>query len=105
MREHLTFNPVRYWSEDYRVMKTGETLFITMPNSQFHQHPANIKRILLRRCVGLPVRAILSDITSGHHWKEYSLGEIAAYFRAISPDIHVAVANTIRTATWPIGIC
>jgi 2-polyprenyl-6-hydroxyphenyl methylase/3-demethylubiquinone-9 3-methyltransferase len=31
----------------------------------------------------------LHSITAGHHWKEYSLREIADYFGAISPDFRV----------------
>ena len=90
MLEHLTFNPVRFWSEVYRVLNSAGLIFITTPNSlSLASSLSQLKRLLLRRCIGLDVRAILHSITSGHHWKEYSMREMADYFRALSPDFRV----------------
>jgi SAM-dependent methyltransferase len=91
MLEHLTFNPVRLWSEAYRVVRSGGLVVITTPNSlSLFNVLATFKNLLTFRGVGISVAAILGGITTGHHWKEYSAKEIEAYLRSISPDFHLA---------------
>ena len=85
--EHITFNPVALWSEVYRVMRDGALLLLTTPNSfSLFNTMSQLKRLLTFQCLGPDVDAILNQITSGHHWKEYSLPEITGYFTKISPD-------------------
>jgi 2-polyprenyl-6-hydroxyphenyl methylase/3-demethylubiquinone-9 3-methyltransferase len=94
MLEHITFNPIKFWSEVYRVIRSGGVIILTTPNSlSLINTLAQLKRLLLRKSVGIEVRAILSSISSGHHWKEYSLGEIREYFGRISPDFQVVKAE------------
>ena len=85
--EHITFNPVALWSEVYRVMRDGALLLLTTPNSfSLFNAMSQLKRLLTFQCLGPDVEGILSQITSGHHWKEYSFPEIKRYFTKISPD-------------------
>jgi 2-polyprenyl-6-hydroxyphenyl methylase/3-demethylubiquinone-9 3-methyltransferase len=85
--EHITFNPVALWSEVYRVMREDALLLLTTPNSfSLFNTMSQLKRLLTFQCLGPDVEAILNQVTSGHHWKEYSLPEIREYFSKISPD-------------------
>lgn len=94
MLEHITFNPVRFWSEVYRIVRPEGLLMITTPNSlSLLNTLAQLKRLLLRQSIGIEVRGILNSISSGHHWKEYSLGEIRDYFVQISPDFQLVTAE------------
>jgi SAM-dependent methyltransferase len=85
--EHITFNPIALWSEVYRVMRDGALLQLTTPNSfSLFNTMAELTKLLTFQSLGPNVEAILNQITSGHHWKEYSLPEIKRYFTRISPD-------------------
>lgn len=85
--EHITFNPIRFWSEVYRVMKDGAVLYLTTPNSlSLFSLLSQLKRMLTLDSIGPKVESILQSITSGHHWKEYSFSEIERYFSALSTD-------------------
>jgi SAM-dependent methyltransferase len=87
MLEHITFNPIALWSEVYRVMRDGALLLLTTPNSfSLFNTMAELTKLLTFQCIGPNVETILNQITSGHHWKEYSLPEIKRYFTRISPD-------------------
>lgn len=82
--EHLTINPKRMWSELARILKPGGTLFLTTPN--FYRVGGGgggyleALRFVRGDGAGVPVSQILADQTGGHHWKEYSLGELRRYF-------------------------
>jgi 2-polyprenyl-6-hydroxyphenyl methylase/3-demethylubiquinone-9 3-methyltransferase len=47
--------------------------------------------LLSLRRIGLSVKQIMRHGTFGHHWKEYSAGEITEYFSGLSPDFRVQV--------------
>lgn len=92
--EHITFNPVRMWRELHRVLRPGGRLVVTTPNYYaLSGRLWNAPRLLRRLGGGLPVDEIIRTPTFGHHWKEYSLRELARYFRLLSPDfvIHKAL--------------
>ncbi|MBN8482039.1 MAG: methyltransferase domain-containing protein [Xanthomonadales bacterium] len=85
--EHITFNPVAMWREVHRVMKPGARIVVTTPNYYALRGRAwNWLRFLRGFGGGLPSRDILTMHTGAHHWKEFALGELLAYFRALSPD-------------------
>jgi 2-polyprenyl-6-hydroxyphenyl methylase/3-demethylubiquinone-9 3-methyltransferase len=37
------------------------------------------------------VEDIMSKVTYGHHWKEYSAGEVRQYFKAMSDDFNITI--------------
>ncbi len=85
--EHLTFNPVVLWQSIYRIMKPGGRILVTTPNYYSLTGRAwNFKRFLNGFGGGLSVDDILMQNTYGHHWKEFSMREIAQYFSQLSPD-------------------
>ena len=54
MLEHITFNPVRFWSEVYRIIRPEGLIILTTPNSLSLMNTlAQLKRLLLRRSVGI----------------------------------------------------
>ncbi len=62
-------------------------LLLTTPNSfSLFNTMSQLKRLLTFQCIGPDVESILNQITSGHHWKEYSISEIKKYFIEISDD-------------------
>lgn len=85
--EHLTFNPVAFWKEIYRVMAPGSRIIITTPNyyalSGRVWQPARFLRGLGG---GITADGILNFKTYAHHWKEFSLREVIMYFCLLSPD-------------------
>ena len=92
--EHVTFNPVLMWRRIYDLVKApGGFVFITTPNSLTPWKVASaIKRMSLRRGFGIAPEEILSTVTYGHHWKEYSAWEIRRLFELLSPDWNVRIA-------------
>ncbi len=93
--EHLTFNPVELWKELYRVLAPGGRIVITTPNYYALEGSAwHIGRFLRWRGAGITIEEILGKRTFGHHWKEYSMAELAGYFRYLSSDFR------IRRARW-----
>jgi 2-polyprenyl-3-methyl-5-hydroxy-6-metoxy-1,4-benzoquinol methylase len=90
--EHISFNPIGFWHRVYELMRVGGKLYITTPNSlRLINVASTVKRALTLDGVGVGVPTIFGNVTYGHHWKEYSRGEIEAYFRALSPDFQVDV--------------
>lgn len=90
--EHITFNPIDFWKRIYNILSLGGVIYITTPNSlRFVNLVSTIKRALTLSGVGLQVSAIFSNVTYGHHWKEYSASEIRRYFARLSPDFLVRV--------------
>lgn len=81
MLEHLTFNPIRFWQEIFRISSDRCILFIATPNAMsFIKWLSRIKKLVLRNSYGISLDEIFVKITSGHHWKEYSPGEMKRYF-------------------------
>ena len=90
--EHITFNPIPMWREFHRLLAEGGRIVVTTPN--YYAAGAIARR--LRRGIGqgggIPVDEILAFCTHGHHWKEYSRGELVRYFELLSPDFRIDVA-------------
>lgn len=102
--EHITFNPVRFWEQVYDALIPGGAIYITTPNSlRLANAVSTIKRVLMLHGVGLDVSAILSNVTYGHHWKEYSAAEIRKYFSSLSPDFAVEIAYYSYRASSKTG--
>jgi 2-polyprenyl-3-methyl-5-hydroxy-6-metoxy-1,4-benzoquinol methylase len=92
--EHLTFNPIRMWRELYRLLSPGGRIVVTTPN--FYSLSGRLwswQRLRWRMGGGISVDDIIRVPTYGHHWKEYSLRELARYFELLSKDfvVHKAV--------------
>lgn len=92
IQEHITFNPVRFWQRIYELLRVSGVIYLTTPNSMSAwQALSNIKRSLLLQGSGLPVDAIVSGVTYGCRWKEYSASELRELFALLSPDFDVRV--------------
>jgi 2-polyprenyl-3-methyl-5-hydroxy-6-metoxy-1,4-benzoquinol methylase len=90
--EHVTFNPIKFWQRIYELLKPGGIIYISTPNSlRWVNLISVIKRLLCSDGIGIEVNAIFDTITYGHHWKEYSSGEIIRYFERLSPDFSTSV--------------
>lgn len=91
--EHITFNPVAFWKEVYRVLKPAARIVVTTPNYYAANGRAwDLKRFLKGFGGGITNEEILQTMTYGHHWKEYSLKEVCHYFCFLSEDFHIARA-------------
>lgn len=85
--EHLAFNPIPFWKQIYRVLKAQGRIIVTTPNAfYFRGLDSRLDRIMRGECFGLPVAQILATGTYGHHWKEFTLGELQEYFTMLSSD-------------------
>ena len=90
--EHITFNPINFWKIIYKVLKPGGIIYITTPNSiAMPNFIRKIKNIILLKSTGKSVDQIMSNLTYGHHWKEYSSYEIIKYFKLMSDDFDVKI--------------
>ncbi|HEX5122291.1 MAG TPA: methyltransferase domain-containing protein [Rhodanobacteraceae bacterium] len=91
--EHITFNPVAMWRAIHRVLRPGGTIVVTTPNYYALRGRAWAPlRFLGGRGGGLAVESLIGEPTFAHHWKEYSLKELARYFELLSADFRVARA-------------
>jgi 2-polyprenyl-3-methyl-5-hydroxy-6-metoxy-1,4-benzoquinol methylase len=94
--EHIAFNPVAFWRRIWTLLSPKGTVYLTTPNSfRARALLKTIFRLLTFQGVGISINEVLSTITYGHHWKEYSCSEIKQYFRKLSPDF------SVRTRTYP----
>jgi 2-polyprenyl-6-hydroxyphenyl methylase/3-demethylubiquinone-9 3-methyltransferase len=85
--EHLAFNPIPFWKQVYRVLRSGGRIIVTTPNAFYHRSAAErLERLLRGEGYGPTVDDILSTGTYGHHWKEFTVSELRAYFAYLSPD-------------------
>ncbi len=90
--EHITFNPIQLWKTVYQILKPGGKIYISTPNSLALANWArNFKNLVTFQSVGITVDDILSKVTYGHHWKEYSANEIKTYFQTLSEDFQVTI--------------
>jgi SAM-dependent methyltransferase len=93
--EHIAFNPVAFWRRTWQLLVDDGVIYITTPNAfRVRALAKAVGRMLTLEGIGLPVGEVLSVITSGHHWKEYSCREIMKYFHELSPDF------TVETKTY-----
>ncbi len=89
--EHLTFNPVQLWRQLYRLLAPGARIVVTTPNYyHFDARAWQVRRFLRGHGGGLTVDDLLSMPTHGHHWREFSMSELARYFALLSPDFVVS---------------
>lgn len=92
--EHITFNPIKFWRSIYHKLKPGGIIYISTPNAfALPNVLRSLKNIFLFKSIGITVDDILSKVTYGHHWKEYSASEIRTYFQLLSPDFEVHVSH------------
>ncbi|AGA77223.1 hypothetical protein Echvi_0950 [Echinicola vietnamensis DSM 17526] len=90
--EHITFNPINFWKAIHGMVKDGGLIYISTPNSlSLPGYVRTLKNLLGFRGVGIGVEMIHHSVTYGHHWKEYSAGEIKEYFEMLSDDFEVKV--------------
>lgn len=90
--EHITFNPIQLWKTIYQILKPGGKIYISTPNSLALANWArNFKNLITLQSVGITVDDIISKVTYGHHWKEYSAQEIKTYFATLSDDFQVTI--------------
>ncbi len=96
--EHITFNPIAFWKQIYRILAPGGRIIVTTPNYYSWRGRAwRPLRFLAGRGGGLPVEDVIGVGNYAHHWKEYSLGEVKRYFGLLSPDFVVAKAKRVPT--------
>lgn len=90
--EHITFNPIMFWKRIYQILKPGGKIYLSTPNAfALPNYVRNLKNLLFMKSIGITVEDILSKVTYGHHWKEYSAQEIKIYFQKLSPDFEVMI--------------
>ena len=90
--EHITFNPIAFWKIVYQILKPGGVIYVSTPNAfALPNYVRNLKNVLLMKSIGITVNDILSKVTYGHHWKEYSPRELRQYFQMLSPDFEVDI--------------
>lgn len=90
--EHITFNPIRFWHCIYNRLAEGGYVYLTTPNAFSLPHVIRAQINLVRmRSLGIKIDEIFSEVTYGHHWKEYSANEIRYYFKSLSEDFEVNV--------------
>ncbi|HET9033447.1 MAG TPA: methyltransferase domain-containing protein [Dokdonella sp.] len=95
--EHLTFNPVRFWKQIHRILAPGGRIVVTTPNYYAWNGRAwNFFRFVRGLGGGISVENILRTHTYGHHWREFSAGELCRYFSLLSPDFKVVKAKRVR---------
>lgn len=85
--EHLTFNPIPFWKEVYRILKVGGRIIVTTPNSFYYRNlERHFSDMMAGERIGIPLMEIMQFGTYGHHWKEFSLSELLRYFEYLSID-------------------
>ncbi len=90
--EHIAFNPIAFWKVVYQILKPGGSIYISTPNAfALPNYVRNLKNTLFMKSIGITVDDILSKVTYGHHWKEYSPRELRLYFQRLSPDFEVEI--------------
>lgn len=87
--EHITFNPIAFWTQVHRILAPGARIIVTTPNYYALQGRAWAPgRFLKGFGGGITVDEILGMRTYGHHWKEFTLHEVIRYFCLLSPDFN-----------------
>ena len=102
--EHITFNPVSFWKEIYRVLSPGGKIVITTPNYYAAREMiGKFPRFFKGYGGGISMEEILVINTYGHHWKLYSAREIVKYFGILSNDFKLSFLDyfTIKNDSPP----
>ncbi len=100
--EHITFNPINFWKTVHRIIKPGGLIYISTPNAfSLVNFFRKFKNMIFLKSIGIPVDQIMSNVTYGHHWKEYSISEIRSYFKYLSDDFDVLI-NSYSYRTYSI---
>lgn len=90
--EHITFNPIQLWKTIHQILKPGGKIYLSTPNSlALANWMRNFKNLITLQSVGITVEDIISKVTYGHHWKEYSAQEIKTYFATLSDDFQITI--------------
>lgn len=90
--EHITFNPVSFWRRVRDVVRVDGLVYITTPNAlKLLSVMGAIRGLVTLSRIGISTRAIFSNVTYGHHWKEYSARELVEYFDRLSPDFELSL--------------
>jgi 2-polyprenyl-3-methyl-5-hydroxy-6-metoxy-1,4-benzoquinol methylase len=90
--EHITFNPVAYWARVYKLLDERGSIYLTTPNAlRPSAFVSAAMRLFSFGGIGISVPSIFSNVTYGHHWKEYSASELRQYFKLLSPDFDVTI--------------
>lgn len=90
--EHITFNPISFWEKIHRVIQENGIIYISTPNSfALINILRALKKIFLLDGLGIGVIDIFSNVTYGHHWKEYSASEVKTYFSSLSDDFKLVI--------------
>jgi len=89
--EHITFNPVKFWSLIYKKLKPGGKIIITTPNYFFYKGALanDLKRMVKGFSSGISNYDILNLPDYAPHWKEFSAKDMAEYFSFLSTDFRV----------------
>ena len=108
--EHITFNPIVFWNRVYNTVKNDGLIYLTTPNSfALPNFVRSFKNLISFKGVGIKVEDIFDHVTYGHHWKEFSRGEIINYFGLLSADFkvktrlfsfHKKTKGSFRDAIW-----
>jgi 2-polyprenyl-6-hydroxyphenyl methylase/3-demethylubiquinone-9 3-methyltransferase len=101
--EHIAFNPILMWREIYRVLAPEGKIIITTPNYYclFNQSK-RIKRSMKRLGGYIPIEDIFTNVTFGHHWKEYSVSELKKYFHLLSTDFQITKVIYYNPFGYPV---
>lgn len=98
--EHITFNPVDFWKQIYRVLTPGGRIVVTTPNYYSAKSRAWGAWLFPRGMGGgITVDEVLGFHTYAHHWREFSEAEMVRYFELLSPDFNVVKARLMPTYT------
>lgn len=89
--EHITFNPVKFWSLIYKKLKPGGKIVITTPNYFFYKgtFAKDLKRLVKGFSSGISNYDILNVPDYAPHWKEFSAKDLAEYFSFLSSDFKI----------------
>lgn len=90
--EHITFNPVRFWSLIYKKMKVGGKIIITTPNYFYFRgaFTKDLKKMLGGFSSGISNHDILHVPDYAPHWKEFSAKDMHEYFALLSADFKIS---------------
>ena len=96
--EHITFNPVHFWTEIHRILAPGGRILVTTPNYYaWNGRVWEWKRFLSGFGGGISVDDVLRLNTYAHHWREFARREVIKYFCLLSPDFNTIKAKTVRS--------